>query len=262
MFIAQISDTHIDLGGPSSAVRLGNLEQCVEDINRIDPLPDVVIHTGDLAQNGKPAEYEAARRLLGGLRCPFHVVAGNRDDRDAVRAAFPADDYLLPDTPFVQYTINAFPVRLIVLDTLSESGNQGDFCQSRADNLRAALADEPSRPTALFMHHPPFEILESDYPIQYQRREAIATMSQALDGQRHVLRAFCGHAHRSSMGQIAGVPVSTMPSVAVDLRQGDYPDAVRTVPLYQLHRYDAGRGFVSEMRAARPSHALADAVPA
>ncbi len=256
MIIAQISDTHIDLDGPNSAARLRNLEDCVEEINRLDPLPDVVIHTGDLSQNGKPAEYEAARRLLDALRCPLHVAAGNRDERAALRSAFPADDYLLPDTLFVQYRSDAFPVRLIAVDTLSESSNQGDFCQIRAENLRATLAKDTTKPTAIFMHHPPFEVRESKYPFQFEAWESVERMSRVLDGQRQVVAVFCGHAHRDAAGEIAGVPVSSMPSVAVDLRLGSYSDELQSVPLYKLHRLDAQQRFVSEIRAARQRQAL------
>ena len=70
MIIAQISDTHIDLDIPDRANRLRDLERCVAAINRLDPGPDVVIHTGDLVHNGKPAEYESVTQILRNLRCP------------------------------------------------------------------------------------------------------------------------------------------------------------------------------------------------
>jgi 3',5'-cyclic AMP phosphodiesterase CpdA len=256
MIIAQISDTHIDLAGPHGGARLRDLQCCVEDINRLDPLPDVVIHTGDLAQNGKLAEYEAARGVLGALRCPLLVAAGNRDYRAAIRSAFPADDYLLPDTLFVQYRAEAFPLRLIAVDTLSESSNQGDFCQIRADSLRAALAADTARPTVIFMHHPPFEVRESDYPLQFQSWESVERMARAIDGQRHVVAIFCGHTHRDAAGAVAEVPVSSMPSVAVDLRLGRYPGEFQSIPLYKIHRLDGRRRFVSEIRAASQHQAL------
>lgn len=256
MIIAQISDTHIDLDGPKGAARFRNLESCVEDINRLDPLPDVVIHTGDLTQHGKPAEYEAARRILSALQCPLHVAAGNRDDRAAIRDAFPAGDDLLPDTPFVQYHVETFPVRLITVDTVSESSNKGHFCQVRADSLRAALAEDTRRPTVIFMHHPPFVVHESDYPVQFESWEAVDRMGRALAGQRHVAGMFCGHTHRNVAGEVAGVPVSSMPSVAVDLRLGQFPAEVEAVPLYKIHRIDSQGGSVSELRAARQQEAL------
>jgi Icc protein len=250
MIIAQISDTHIDLDGPNGAARRGNLERCVTAINRLEPLPDVVIHTGDLTQNGEPAEYEAARRILGALRCPLHVAAGNRDDRAAIRAAFPAGRYLLPDTPFVQYSVDTFPVRLIAVDTLSESSNQGDFCQVRADNLRTALAEDTAKPTVIFMHHPPFEVRDSDYPFQFAAWESVERMEQALDGQRHVVGIFCGHTHRETAGEVGAVPANSMPSVAVDLRLGQYRAEFQSAPLYKLHLFDARHGIASEIRAA------------
>ena len=254
MIIAQISDTHIDLDGPNGPARIRDLEQCVDDINRLDPLPDVVIHTGDLAQNGNPAEYREAARILGALSCPLHVAAGNRGDRAAIRSAFPADGYLLPDTPYVQYSVETFPVRLIAVDTLSENSNKGDFCKVRADNLRAALADDVTKPTAIFMHHPPFEVRESAYPFQFESQDAVATLSQALNGQGHVVRIFCGHTHRDTGGEIAEVPVSSMPSVAVDLRLGHYPEEFQSVPLYKIHRFDGRHDFVSRTRAVRQCH--------
>ena len=251
MIIAQISDTHIDLDGPNGPARRSNLERCVADINRLEPLPDVVIHTGDVTQNANPAEYEEAKRILGALRCPLHVAAGNRDDRAAIRAAFPAEGYLLPGTPFVQYRVETFPVRLIAIDTLCEGSNKGEFCRIRADSLRAALAEDTARPTVIFMHHPPFEVRESTYPFQFESWESVERMGRALDGQRHVAGMFCGHTHRNVAGRVGDVPISSMPSVAVDLRLGQYAVEVQSDPLYRIHRFDARRGLVSEIRVAR-----------
>lgn len=250
MIIAQISDTHLDTDSPGSAGRLRDFERCVAAIDQLDPPPDVVIHTGDVAHNGMPEEYEAARRILGTLRCPVHIMPGNRDNRSAMRAAFSADPYLLSDTPFIQYSVDTFPVRLIVVDTVSQSGKHGEFCRIRADKLRARLAEETARPTVIFMHHPPFEVRESDYPIQFAAWESVERMSRALDGQTHVLGMFCGHTHRDSAGELGTIPASSMPSVAVDLRQGAYPAEFQSAPLYKLHRFDARHGFASEIRAA------------
>jgi hypothetical protein len=75
-------------------------------------------------------------------------------------------------------------------------------------------------------------------------------MSRALKGQRHVVGMFCGHTHRNAAGKVGGVPVSSMPSVAVDLRLGSYPAAFEAIPIYRLHRFDAVQGVVSEIRAA------------
>lgn len=250
MIIAQISDTHIDLNHPFGEDRIRNLVQCVDDINGLDPLPDVVIHTGDLTNTGHPAEYEEAERILSKLRSPFYVTAGNRDDRTALRTVFTDGQCLMPDTDFVQYKVDEFPVRLIILDTLTEDTNKGDFCSARAESLSTALSDDDAKPTAVFMHHPAFEVVESKYPIQFESKDAMARMEKALNRQGRVIRAFCGHTHRATTGMIGNVPVSSTPSVAVDLRLGDYPDAHQSVPLYQVHAFDGTDRFISEMRPA------------
>jgi 3',5'-cyclic-AMP phosphodiesterase len=251
MIIVQISDTHIEPENPNAADRIRDLERCVSDINQLNPLPDVVIHTGDIVHKANAAKYSEAARILRLLRCPLLVAVGNSDDRVAIRATFASGRDLLPDTPFVQYSVDDYPVRLIALDTRSETSNMGDFCAIRAYSLRAALAEDCRKPTALFMHHPPFEVRASKYRWQFDSQEAIDRMRRALDGQCHVVRGFCGHSHRDAVGKLGEVMVSSAPSVAIDLRLGEFPDEFQSAPVYQIHRFDARAGFISGLRAAR-----------
>lgn len=250
MIIAQISDTHLDPEDPNVSSRIQDLERCVSDINRLDPQPDIVIHTGDMAHNGTAPKYKEALRILGRLHCPLYISAGNRDDRAEIISNFPQERYLLPDTPFVQYSVDGYEIRLIALDTLSESTNMGNFCKVRADSLRSALAEDPMKPTAIFMHHPPFEIKDSKHPWQYDNQESIDLFSNALKGQKQVVRAFCGHSHRNATGLIGDVPASCVPSVAIDVRLGTFPKSAITKPIYQVHTYKSRQGFLTETRAA------------
>lgn len=251
MILVQISDTHIDPEDKNAQARIRDLERCVQDINGLDTPPDAVIHTGDLAHNGTPAKYAEASRILSDLRYPLHIAAGNRDDRIALSSAFPHSCKFLSDSPYMQYSVETYPLRLVVIDTLSGTSNQGSFCQDRAHDLRNMLAENPSKPTAIFMHHPPFEIRESKYPWQFDSREEIEILEQALEGYQQVIRVFCGHSHRAAEGKIAGVPASCVPSVAVDLRLGDFPGVAKNAPVYQIHRFDPRSGFTTEIRVAR-----------
>jgi 3',5'-cyclic AMP phosphodiesterase CpdA len=250
MIIVHISDTHIDPEDRNAQARFRDLEKCVRDINSLDSRPDVVIHTGDLAHNGTPEKYAEAVRILSNLHCPLQIAAGNRDDRNALNSAFPHSCELLSNSPYMQYSVEAYPLRLIAIDTLSGTSNQGGFCQERAHNLQNMLAENPSKPTAIFMHHPPFEVRQSDYPWQFDSRKEIEILEQALAGHSQVVRGFCGHSHREAEGTIAGVLVSSVPSVAIDLRLGDFEGAASKAPLYQIHRFDPVSGFFTETRAA------------
>ena len=41
----------------------------------------------------------------------------------------------MPDSDFIDYAIDDYPVRLIALDTLSSGSNKGDFCPERVRHL-------------------------------------------------------------------------------------------------------------------------------
>lgn len=251
MRIAQISDTHIDPDNPEAAKRLDALARCVAAINALGRPCDAVIHTGDMAHNGTPAKYRDALDILAGLRAPFYAAAGNRDDRTLIRTNFPAGRDLGPDGAFLQYSIDDHALRLVALDSLSAQSNMGDFCTARAAALDRALAEAPDKPTVLIMHHPPFEVVSSKYRWQFDDRVGIDRLADVLGRHDQVIRIFCGHAHRDAAGAVAGVPASCCPSVAIDLRLGDFAmDAADTTPVFQIHEFDGQGDFVSETRAA------------
>ena len=120
MIVIQLSDPHILAPGELLYRRFDTAEflaRAVAEINRLDPLPDVAVVTGDLVDHGEPPEYEHLRALLAPLTMPVFVIPGNHDAREPLRAAFIADGYL-PADGFLQYAIEDCPVWLIALDTL------------------------------------------------------------------------------------------------------------------------------------------------
>lgn len=252
MILAQISDTHLAAAGaadPVYAARAEDLRRCVADINRLEPRPDVVIHTGDITHRGREADFAFARALLAALAMPLYVIPGNRDGRAGLVSAFAADGYLAADGAFVHYAVDDFPVRLVALDSLDDGGRKGDLCARRLDALDATLA-AAARPTAIFMHHPPFDIAGASDPFQFARREAADDLAAVVARHPQVIRIFCGHAHRVRTARVGGAVAGTMPSVAVDLRKEAAPGPAAGAPVYQLHRYRPGHGFVSETRPA------------
>ena len=74
MIVIQLSDPHIVAPGELLYGRVDTAEflaRSVAEINRLDPLPDVAVMTGDLVDHGNPAEYEHLRRLLAPLAMPI-----------------------------------------------------------------------------------------------------------------------------------------------------------------------------------------------
>src|SRR3546814_11111502 len=97
------------------------------------------------------------RSLLRPLLPPLYVIPGNHDDRALIRTYLPGHAYL-PAEGFLQYAVEHHPVRLIGLDTQIPGQSGGALCAERLDWLAARLAERPSAPTVVFLHHPPVKV--------------------------------------------------------------------------------------------------------
>jgi len=253
VIIAQITDTHIALDTADADQRLGDFECVVDDINALDPAPDVIVHTGDIVHNGRADEYAEAAAILGRARAPVYVMAGNKDDRTNLLGAFSSrQGYLAAGSPFIDYAIEDFPVRLIMLDTLSVASNKGDFCAERLSRLAAMIDADVEKPIIVFMHHPPIEVLVGPDRYHFEDLDATLAVRQALLRSGRVIQVICGHVHRPYAGHIGPIPATIATSVATTLRRGHYPEAMKQVPLYAVHRYDPASGLSTETRIAGP----------
>lgn len=250
MIVAQISDTHIALDSLDADQRIRDFELTVADLNALDPAPDVIVHTGDIVHNGRRDEYAQAMSTLSKARAPVYVMAGNKDDRGKLREAFAAGGYLSPDSSFVEYAIEDYPVRLIALDTLSSGSNKGDFCPERISHLIDMIDAEPSKPIAVFTHHPPFEVSVGPDPIHFETLAAMSELRRALQHSGRVVAIFSGHVHRAAAGLVGSIRATVVQCIATTLRQGEYPAQMKTRPVYQIHRFDPVWGFATETRIA------------
>ena len=247
MIIAQISDTHIEANssaGSDGAGRALNLRQCVADINRQDV--DVVVHTGDCVHRGDPGAYAHLREILDDLCAPLFIVPGNRDRRSELSDAFEHLASLPPPGDFLHYAIDAFPMRLIALDSVENGERKGVFCERRRRWLDETLGDEPDRPTILFIHHPPFDI-SPHYVGGYRYSNEAEELEALVARHPQVVRLLCGHVHCFHRETWGGTVATTMPSVAVDLRKG-VDSAIGARPLYCLHATTADMDLVTQTR--------------
>ncbi|HRI52676.1 MAG TPA: metallophosphoesterase [Pseudomonadota bacterium] len=81
LHLAHVTDLHVGSRGRAGA----RLEHVLSEIN--DHAPDLVLITGDIANNGDRAQhYPSAVRLLSTLRAPSLIVAGNHDHGFSPRA--------------------------------------------------------------------------------------------------------------------------------------------------------------------------------
>jgi 3',5'-cyclic AMP phosphodiesterase CpdA len=212
--LAQLSDLHVgaDWGG-------GDPEAClaaaVDSVLAVRPRPDAVLVSGDLVDHGTDAECARVRELLAPLRAPLHVVAGNHDDRAALRRAF---DLPGAGSEPVQYAADLGPLRLVVLDTTIPGEDAGDLDAARLAWVDAELAHAPDVPTVLAMHHPP---LVTGVPIWDElglAADARRGLADVLARHPQVDRVVAGHLHRTLTTTLAGCAVVSIPSTYIQGR--------------------------------------------
>ncbi len=250
MLIAQISDPHVAgrgetaLDGTDTAACL---MRAVRHLNRLAPRPDLVVATGDLAADGKVAEYALAREILAPLEMPLFVIPGNHDDRERLRRAFADHSYLPRAGRFLHYAVDDFPVRLIALDTIVPGENRGELCPERLAWLEARLAEAPDRPTVIVMHHPPF--VNGIARLDAQRCAPADALGATIARHPCIERMLCGHIHRPIQVRWFGTIAATCPSVARQMELSLDPDIPfgwsDEPPALYLHIWRDGDGMVT-----------------
>jgi 3',5'-cyclic-AMP phosphodiesterase len=152
--LGQISDLHA-VAAPieENYDTNGNVRRALEKLRPYKP--DLILATGDLANDAKAEEYSALAPLLANAPAPLFLAPGNHDHCGFLRAAFPAHAYL-PAAGKLSYVIEPFGVRVVVLDSTVEGKTGGLFSEEDGVWLEAALSGAPQRPTIVALHHPPF----------------------------------------------------------------------------------------------------------
>ena len=264
MLIAQITDIHLGFEPDNPAeFNRKRLDQTLRTLVAMNPRPDVLLATGDLADTGDDeASYRRLKKALAGLPFPVWFCMGNHDGRAAFRKHFPE----VPTADgFVQYALEDYPLRILVLDTLEPGRHGGAFCETRAAWLRERLDEMPDRPTAIVLHHPPIETGLS-WMTENPDAAWVRRLAEAVSGRANIVAMIAGHLHRPIVtrwaGTILAVCPSTAPQVALDLAEidpdkpDDRPMIVADHPCYALHYWN-GRELISHFDTAEDHEVLA-----
>jgi len=251
MLICQLTDLHVrPAGKPANRIAETNMftERAFRAVAKFIPRPDVVLLTGDLTECGLDEEYANLSRMLRKwLPMPVFVIPGNHDRRVNFRDGLRHLPGVTADPHYVQYAIDDYPVRLVMLDTLVPGAGHGELRGEQLEFLDRTLAAAPDKPTVVAMHHPPFAcgIAHMDR-INLRDTPAFAAV---IARHLQVERIICGHHHRAIVARVAHAIASISPSVGhqveMSLQPHDPGAFVFEPPAFQLHRWTQDDGIVS-----------------
>jgi 3',5'-cyclic-AMP phosphodiesterase len=236
--LVQLSDPHIgaDWGGGDPVAMLS---AAVASVLAVAPNPDAVLVSGDLADHALDREYEQVRELLAPLDAPLYVLAGNHDDRGALRRHFGVPG---ADSQPVQYVAEVGPLRLVVLDSTRPGEDSGELDDDRLAWLEITLAEAHEAPTLLALHHSP---LLTSIPVFDEfglSAAACRALASVVGAHPQILRIVGGHMHRMASGKLGGRNVLAVTSTYVQ----------------SLLEFDAEEVAVSPEPSGFAVHAFAD----
>lgn len=197
LVIAHVTDTHF--GNETQDPQARNAA-VMDHLLAMDPRPDVLVVSGDVADHGLAPEYAEARSWLDRWQGPRAVCPGNHD----VRAAFVAG--LGVETRVV---VEAAGARFVMLDSLIDATEEERIDEGRLGDDQLAWLDarlaEDDRPAYVCLHHPPTTIgLELMDPIRLKDGDELAAL---LARHPHVVATLAGHAHTMAATTFAGRPL-------------------------------------------------------
>lgn len=142
MKIVHVSDTHIT---PYGRFREKCFNEMVKKINGIEP--DLVIHSGDITQDGLLDEYELAREKLKQIEADLVIIPGNHDARNVGYK-------LYPDFFGKKHRVKKIKnVKIVALDTTVPDIEGGRLGRTGQDYLRKSVENLPGLINVVAIHH-------------------------------------------------------------------------------------------------------------
>ena len=219
MKVIQISDFHLRGDGKLSFQKVDTMKALHQTIDyfcsmKDYELPEFFVVTGDLSEGGTREGYEFMREGLRKLPRPVYIVPGNHDKRDFFLEMFTEETPVKEDIkPYICYTIDEYPVRVIVIDTSKPSCHSGGLSDRVAEWLEERITEYPEKPTLVFTHHPPFV---TGLPAMDEGFDQADRLAQILNKHENVTLC-CGHMHTAIFTSWHKIPCVTCPPIAMQM---------------------------------------------
>ena len=199
--VAHLTDLHF--GGPVAA--RARADRALDHLLALDPAPDLLLVTGDVADHGSADEYAQARAVLSRWPGALLVGTGNHDIRETFARELLGREGHGP----LDQVLDLPAARFLMLDSLVSAppGERIDHGEL-TDGSLAWLDDrlgEDDRPAYVCLHHPPVDIGVSLMdPIRLREPERLAAV---LQRHPHHAATLVGHAHTQCTTTFAGRPL-------------------------------------------------------
>lgn len=212
--ILQITDTHLFAKKQATLLGINTWESyqaVLEAIHASQQACDLIVATGDLAQDQSAGAYRYFAEGMASFAAPCVWLPGNHDFQPAMYSTLEAagisvaKQVLLGDT-----------WQILLLDSQLAGVPHGELSEFQLEWLEHTLAETPTRQTLLLLHHHPLPS-GCRWLDQHSLRNAGA-LDQVLSAFPRVRHLLCGHIHQQLDVVWQGRQVMATPSTCVQFK--------------------------------------------
>lgn len=231
--LVQITDTHIDADAGENFEGMdttASLDRVIERVNSLDPVPDAILATGDLAHHASEAAYGKLLQRLILLKAPVFCLPGNHDDPELMQALLNSGNVS------TEKILNMDVWKVVLLNTWLADSHSGRLPGEELAFLKEALTNGQDKHILVCLHHPP---VKTGSPwMDAMMLENPELLLNIADANEHVRGIVWGHIHQEFREERGGMLLLGSPSTCVQFKphtqaftKDVLPPAFRTLTL-------------------------------
>lgn len=220
--LIQITDCHINASTRHHRGNTRDMLQSVLAAIHCDESPDLLLVTGDLADDGSEQAYLWLQRQFSRFPCPVLVLPGNHDDSSRMAEVFGTPNQLRDNCRELgEWSI-------VPLDTRHAGHESGLLSQASLVELDALLTERRDRHILLTLHHYPLPV-GSDW-LDAMGLVNARQLFAVVDRHPQVRMMLAGHVHQVAEQVYRGIPVLSTPATCRQFLPGSREFALDPTP--------------------------------
>ena len=212
--LLQLTDSHLR-AAPDAELRgvctLATLEAALAAALQGKDLPDGILATGDMSQDGSPESYAHLRRVLGAPGVPVYCIPGNHDHPPTMAAELSAPPFLYCG----DHALGRW--RLVMLSTWDGDRGGGRLAPAELERFARVLARATEPHLLVVLHHHPVPMHSW---LDKVALDNAAEFMRLADSDGRIRALLWGHVHQSFEGRRRGVHLLATPSTCFQFRRG------------------------------------------
>lgn len=235
--IIHITDTHIAAKPNAKICGIDSylsLESILKFVREDIWIPELVIATGDLSDDGSPVSYQRLRALLMSLEIPVYCIPGNHDDLAVMNA------HLKSDRVYIERALKLDTWNIILLNSQVPHESHGYLNADEFTALDEIIQEDAGKHALVCLHHGPLSQCSMSI-CHLKNSEEFLSRLTCYSSVRGVIS---GHTHCAVDKQYDDIRILVTPSTFVYAEHPMMPHIPAERSFGDVHTFDTQRrGF-------------------